>query len=327
MPTAAETRALLAGRGVRGVAGCGRREARPRRGAERREHRVERELTVPASRQTATAAHVEPIVEALDGALLDGRIRWRTARNIWGEVRSAFRQACRSKLRTLRVRDDDPTVNVPGPERGVDKLKPILYPDEALALLGCERVSLLRRRAYACAIYAALRSNELAALTAADIDRAHLRISIVKQREPTNGKHRAPKMGRARSFDLEPALAPLADALVDEHPHGALLDMPDDSERASTLRDDLLVAGVDREDLFVLPRDPLRAPITLHRLRDTGLCWMAVRGDDPLRIQCRGGHTDFRVTQGYIAASRNLGPGFGTPFPPLPKCLLEHVPV
>ncbi len=47
-----------------------------------------------------------------------------------------------------------------------------------------------------------------------------------------------------------------------------------------------------------------------------------MRGDEPLRIQWRGGHTDFSTTQGYIAAGRDFGAGFGAPFPALPAALV-----
>jgi hypothetical protein len=36
---------------------------------------------------------------------------------------------------------------------------------------------------------------------------------------------------------------------------------------------------------------------------------MAIRGDDPLRIQRRGRPTDFTTTQRYIAEGRVLGAG------------------
>ena len=47
-----------------------------------------------------------------------------------------------------------------------------------------------------------------------------------------------------------------------------------------------------------------------------------LRGDDPMRIQYRGGHTDFKMTQAYLTAGRNLGPRIGTPFRPLPPVLV-----
>lgn len=99
--------------------------------------------------------------------------------------------------------------------------------------------------------------------------------------------------------------------------------LPPDEDRAELLRKDLRTAGVDREALFV-EDDPLRARLTFHNLRDTGLTWMAVRGDDPMRIQWRAGHTTFKTTQGYIAAGRNMGASFGKPFPALPRAVLAR---
>ena len=45
---------------------------------------------------------------------------------------------------------------------------------------------------------------------------------------------------------------------------------------------------------------------------------MAARGDDPLRIKQRAGHSSFRTTEGYIREAENLGASFGKVFPPLP---------
>jgi hypothetical protein len=46
---------------------------------------------------------------------------------------------------------------------------------------------------------------------------------------------------------------------------------------------------------------------------------MVVRGDDPLKIRHRAGHTDFATTQRYIRLAEALREGFGTPFPALPS--------
>ena len=65
--------------------------------------------------------------------------------------------------------------------------------------------------------------------------------------------------------------------------------------------------------------------VVFHHLRDTGLTWMAARGDDALKTQFRGGHTDMKMTQAYIASARNLPATFGEPFPALPGVFLEKV--
>jgi hypothetical protein len=49
---------------------------------------------------------------------------------------------------------------------------------------------------------------------------------------------------------------------------------------------------------------------------------MAVRGDEPLRIMQRAGHTDFRTTQLYIREAEAIRDGFGEVFPSLPMSLL-----
>ena len=47
------------------------------------------------------------------------------------------------------------------------------------------------------------------------------------------------------------------------------------------------------------------------------------RRDDPLKIQHRAAHEDFKTTQGYIREAEHLHEGFGTPFPPLPADLVS----
>jgi hypothetical protein len=64
--------------------------------------------------------------------------------------------------------------------------------------------------------------------------------------------------------------------------------------------------------------DAQRSPVRFHSLRDTCLTFMAIRGDDPLRIQWRAGHTSFAMTEKYIAQARRFEAGFGVPFGPLP---------
>ena len=45
-----------------------------------------------------------------------------------------------------------------------------------------------------------------------------------------------------------------------------------------------------------------------HDLRGTGLTWMAIRGDDPLKIQQRAGHTSFEMTP-EVHSDRRSGRG------------------
>ena len=50
---------------------------------------------------------------------------------------------------------------------------------------------------------------------------------------------------------------------------------------------------------------------------------MAVRGDEPLRIKQRAGHTTFSTTEGYIREAENLRDAFGEVIPALSPLLEE----
>ena len=95
-------------------------------------------------------------------------------------------------------------------------------------------------------------------------------------------------------------------------------------DMARGLRRWLWNAGVRRHELH--HRTPTTRPLRFHDLRATGCTWMAVRGDDPLKIQHRAGHTDFETTQRYIRMAEAQREGFGTPFPELPESLRESHP-
>ena len=80
------------------------------------------------------------------------------------------------------------------------------------------------------------------------------------------------------------------------------------------------LARVDRAALF--RNDSTCKRLRFHDLRGTGLTWMAIRGDDPLKIQQRAGHTSFEMTQKYIRTAEAVGEAIGSVFPPLPACVL-----
>jgi integrase len=62
-----------------------------------------------------------------------------------------------------------------------------------------------------------------------------------------------------------------------------------------------------------LRTDDTRKRLRFHDLRGTGLTWMAIRGDDPLKIQQRAGHRTFEMTHKYI---RTLRRGIDRGVPP-----------
>ena len=81
-------------------------------------------------------------------------------------------------------------------------------------------------------------------------------------------------------------------------PKGSSVDVPGSRKLATRLRDHLRLAGVTREDLFIDERS--RKPMTFHDLRATGINWMALRGDEPIKIMHRAGHRGFTTTQIYV---------------------------
>ena len=91
--------------------------------------------------------------------------------------------------------------------------------------------------------------------------------------------------------------------------------MPRHRDLAEGLRTYLEVAGAKRPELFTT--DKTRKAITFHDLRATGLTWMAIRGDEPLRIMQRAGHESFATTQLYVREAEAIREGFGEVFPPL----------
>lgn len=191
-----------------------------------RRHRLAARPEVERATAQVTPETLENLVTILDDAVEQERISRKTAKNIWGEVTAAFNQACRSKRRDLRVRQDNPTTNVPGPDRGQQRQQPILYPDEVVALLSSEKVPIHWRVLYAVAIYTGARAGELAALSASDVDLPHRRLTIARQRDRLTGELRLTKTKLTRAFDIEEALYPLVERLVGARPTGDLVRLP-----------------------------------------------------------------------------------------------------
>ena len=238
-----------------------------------------------------TKTDVEGLVEHLDARVRADDLSWKTAANVWGLVTKALSDACGSKVRALRVRDDNPAQGVRGPDRGVHKSKAWLYPGELTALLTRTAIPAPWRRMYLLAVYLYLRAGELRALEWPDVDLVR-GILLVHRTEDEDGSVTATKGKRARRFSIEPALLPLLRAMHEKAGGvGRVIPyMPVEKHLAPMLRRDLEVAGVTRADLFA--SDATRKQLRFHDLRATGITWMAVRGDDPLqKIMSRVGLT------------------------------------
>jgi integrase len=178
------------------------------------------------------------------------------------------------------------------------------------------------RRLYALAIYLYARASELRAIEWADVDLEH-GIIFVHRTLDDDGNHDSTKGEVPRRFKIEPELLPLLKTLHKESGGvGRVFDpFPLEKHLAPMLRRDLKRAGVVRAELFVT--DKTRRQMTFHDLRSTGITWMAVRGDEPLKIKQRAGHKQFVTTEGYIREAESVREGFGVPFPPLPTDLVS----
>jgi integrase len=268
--------------------------------------------------RAVTRRDVEGLVEALDAKVRTGSLAWKSAANVWTLVTKAFDDACASKALALRVLEQNPAAAVRGPDRGDHRAKAYLYPSEFSAVMACEAVPLAWRRAIAVATCLYVRAGELRALTwaAVDVERGLVHVHCAKDRA---GKIKPTKTGVARRVPIEPVLLPVLRAMQAEG--GPVVALPDDRHLARALRGILRTAGVDREDLHA--DDATRKPMTWHDLRATGLTWLAVRGDDPLKIMRRAGHTSFATTQLYVREAEAIRDGFGVPFPALSDSCLN----
>ncbi|UQA61828.1 tyrosine-type recombinase/integrase [Polyangium aurulentum] len=267
-----------------------------------------------------TRRELEGVVEYLDRAVVDKKMQWATAVRIWGSTRKLFRDASRSKIKDLRVRDDNPAADVAPPDKGAEKAMVYLYPDEFLRLVQCAEIPLEWRRIFALAAYLYLRFSELDRLrwTDLDLDRgiAHIQRAFDDYRKV----EKTPKGRKARRFQIEPNLLPLLRAMHAEAGGEGYVCHDQLDRPAARFRECLLQAGIMRPDLF--KADATHKRITFHDLRATGCTWMALRGDQPLVIQQRAGHRDFITTQRYIREAESISGNVGAPFPLLPASLL-----
>ncbi|MBX3205641.1 MAG: site-specific integrase [Labilithrix sp.] len=278
-----------------------------------------------------TSDELRAIVELLDDAVSDGTIAWRTAWHAWGIVTKLFGSAKRSKTASLRVRKDNPSADVEGPERGEDRVGPYLFPSEFVRLITCKRVPVRWKRLIVFATYLYVRRGELAALDWASVDLERGYVSI-HEAVGDDGLVKTTKTNDTRKVAIEPTLLPLLRVLREEaggdRAGGRVFAMPPREQMARRLRKYVQWAHDDagvalRADL--LADDAVRRRLSWHDLRHTGITWRAVRGDDPMKIQRGAGHSDFAMTNHYIAEAQNFEDRsvFGLPFPPLRQLLVS----
>lgn len=256
------------------------------------------------------------LVERLDDQVRAGELSWKTARHAWAMTSKMFADAKASKRAAFRLREDNPAAGLPPPDAGGDKSKAWLYPSELLAVVACAEVPLRWRRLFALAVYTYTRPGELAALEWSDLDFEHGTIHVHRALAK-NGDQKGTKTDTPRRIPMEPALVPLLEAMRAEAGGvGRVVKMPPECDLSKRLRDYLRRAGVTRAELYA--NDATRKQITFYDLRASGLTWLALRGEEPLRIMQRAGHKEFTTTMGYVRTAETLG-RVDEPFPALPS--------
>jgi len=282
-------------------------------------------LLGPLDVATFTRDDVERLRDALDVKISNGDLSWKTVGSVWTLVTSMCADMVTAKKRAMRTREDNPCRDVKPPERGVRKAKQYLYPSEFLKFVSCPAVPIKLRRAAAISVYTFVRDGELRALRwdGGDVDIAHGTLSITRSLKRT-GAIKSTKSGETRRFAIEAALMPLLQSMHDKADgRGPVVDFRD-RHMSRDLRLWLKRAGIMRPELH--QGTETRKPLTWYDLRATGITWLAVRGDDPLKIKQRAGHSTFSTTELYIREGEAVREGFGEVFPPLPAELLPIAP-
>ena len=271
-----------------------------------------------------TRMHIEQLVEKLDAKVRATALSWKSAQNVWASVSKMFDDAANAKSTALRVPGfENPARDVRGPDRGIRRAKQFLFPSEFLRFVECEDVPLRWRRLVALAVYLFPRDGELRALRWEDFDLEHETVHIHQSWDRRTGKIGSTKTGAARRFSVEKNVLPLLLAMRRET--GTIISEKTVRTMAREFRRWLKKAGVTRTELHA--DTATTKAITWHDLRATGVTWMAIRGDDPLKIQHRAGHADYGTSALYIREAENVRAGFGEVFPPLPESLLHAAEV
>lgn len=269
-----------------------------------------------------TRDDVEAVVRSLDAKVRAGELSWKTANNVWVLMTTMFAEAVRSKVVALRCRSDNPCRDVAPPDRGIDRAKCYLYPSEFSQLVACDRVPLRWRRMLAVSIYLGTRAGELDALEWSDVDLARGNVHVHRAIDRSKkGETKCTKTGTSRRFKIEPEILPLLRAMHAERGDSERVFPPLKlTGRPDKLRAFMRRAGIERAELFA--RSATLKPLGWHDLRATCATWMAVRGDEPLKIMHRLGHKNMSTTMIYVREAEQIAEGFGDPFPPLPASLL-----
>ncbi len=262
------------------------------------------------------------VVEALDAKINAGTMGGATARCTWHLWKQICKESCGSKIEALRIRDDNPTADVQGPEKVAKKARQWLYPEELEQLLACDMVPVRWRRMYALAVYLCLRAGELGALDCAAVDLTRGRVRIDKAIQREDGELGTTKTGDVRDLAVPPTILPLLHAMVDEAGgSGRLLALPPFEDLAETLRKHVKRAGIDRAELFASTDSSI--PLRFHDLRATGISHLAMLPElTAFDIRDYAGHAEVMTTDQYVRRGRKAHASVA-PFGRIPESLLS----
>lgn len=279
------------------------------------------------SMASLTRDDIERVRDRLDGAIRAKTLMAKSAGNIWSTLTTALKAAQNAKQRDLRIRADNPALNVLPPERGEARRKFWIYPTEFLALMACADVPLEWRQCYAIACYTYLRPNELHELRWQDVDLEIGEVHVTRAWDQFTDEIKLPKTtAGVRRVPIHASLAPLLKAMGEGKQAGdkilPCLEM-DPASIALKVRSHLKKAGVTRLELFDLKSRTHKA-VGFRSWRDSGITWEAIRGTDVIKLQRRAGHETAQTTLGYVKEAEDRSALVGAVFPPLPSNLLER---
>lgn len=266
-----------------------------------------------------TRADIEAVRNVLDDAIRVRRLRPKSAKNVWGTLTRAMKEAASSKDPTLRVFDVSPCTNVQPPTKGESRRKPFFYPKEIVALVTCEGIPLDWRFTYACAAYLGLRPSELAALRWSDIEpgatwivnvsrAVNWRTGEVKTTKTSAGVRMVPVpkgfvawlQWERRRHEPIALVCPLVRTISRHHV----------SEHFPR---HLAEAGIDHPRLF--RDDDVWMPVNFRSLRDSYATWTAVSGVSIGALQRRLGHESMEQSMHYSKIAEDLTGTLGEVFP------------
>ena len=282
----------------------------------------------PLDARTFTRDDVESLRDALDEKIASGALAWKTVECVWTLVTSMCGDMVTAKKRELRMRDDNPCRDVKPPERGIRKAKQYLYPSRVPDVRVVQgRAAALASRGRARDLHVHARRRASGAPMAGDVDLAHGVLSITRALNRRTGMVEVDEVGRdaAGSPSSRTCFRSFDSCTSRQGRNGARVRAGRDAHVSRTFRRWLAKAGVTGP----AARDgtPTSKPLTWHDLRATGATWMAVRGDDPLKIKQRCGHADVlhdaRSTSGR---PRPSGRGSATCFPDAPAVPARNRP-